>query len=224
MRHSRGARPAVDPASGALVRSGRLVALMILGSTIITLAIVATVAGVLMMPVSMMVSTPTASMVGIFTISTMPPTLSVVLASGVGVLVIAVIALALEALAVGLTLRPQRARVARLRMRDLGAPGPLHVTVLIPEHNEEVTLPDTLRSLQAQSRRPDRVIVIADNCSDATVVVARESGVEVFETVGNTHKKAGALNQVLATILPEARACDAYLDSARCALARARDT
>ena len=37
--------------------------------------------------------------------------------------------------------------------------------------------------------------MIADNCTDATVEIAREHRVEVVETVDNTDKKAGALNQ-----------------------------
>ncbi|MCH8559582.1 glycosyltransferase family 2 protein [Nesterenkonia sp. DZ6] len=80
--------------------------------------------------------------------------------------------------------------------------GPVTVTVLIPAHNEEASLPLTLSSLAAQSHRPARVIVVADNCSDDTVEIARAAGVEVFETVANTEKKAGGLNQVLAEILP----------------------
>ena len=79
--------------------------------------------------------------------------------------------------------------------------GPVTVTVLIPAHNEEASLPATLTSLQAQSLRPARVIVVADNCTDATVDLARATGVEVFESVGNTDKKAGALNQALAVLL-----------------------
>ncbi len=81
--------------------------------------------------------------------------------------------------------------------------GPIKVTVLIPAHNEEASLPQTIASLLDQSRRPDRVIVVADNCSDATVSLAREAGVRVFESVNNTKKKAGALNQVLRRLLPE---------------------
>jgi cellulose synthase/poly-beta-1,6-N-acetylglucosamine synthase-like glycosyltransferase len=81
--------------------------------------------------------------------------------------------------------------------------GPVTLTVLIPAHDEEAILPSTLPSLMRQSRAPDRVIVVADNCSDGTVAIARSAGVEVFETVANTEKKAGALNQVLATLLPE---------------------
>ena len=81
--------------------------------------------------------------------------------------------------------------------------GPVTVTVLIPAHDEEVSLPGTLASLVAQSHRPERIIVVADNCTDSTVDVARHAGVEVVESVDNTHKKAGALNQVLARLLPE---------------------
>jgi cellulose synthase/poly-beta-1,6-N-acetylglucosamine synthase-like glycosyltransferase len=80
--------------------------------------------------------------------------------------------------------------------------GPVTVTVLIPAHNEEASLGDTLASLLAQSHRPERVVVVADNCTDSTAAVARKAGVEVFESVGNTKKKAGALNQALRQVLP----------------------
>lgn len=80
--------------------------------------------------------------------------------------------------------------------------GPVTVTVLIPAHNEEATLPHTISSLLGQGRTPERVIVVADNCSDRTVHVARWAGVEVVESVGNVHKKAGALNQALRDLLP----------------------
>ena len=80
--------------------------------------------------------------------------------------------------------------------------GPVTVTVLIPAHNEEVPLPQTIASLLGQTHPPERIIVVADNCTDSTVEVARRAGVEVFESVGNTHKKAGALNQALRQLLP----------------------
>lgn len=74
--------------------------------------------------------------------------------------------------------------------------GPLRITVLIPAHNEEADIEATVRAALAQSRKPERVVVIADNCTDRTVQLCRAiAGVEVFETVGNTHKKSGALNQ-----------------------------
>jgi cellulose synthase/poly-beta-1,6-N-acetylglucosamine synthase-like glycosyltransferase len=80
--------------------------------------------------------------------------------------------------------------------------GDVTVTVLIPAHNEEELVGATIDSLMMQSRKPERVIVIADNCTDRTIEIAQERGVEVFETVKNTEKKAGALNQVLAQLLP----------------------
>ncbi|WP_198554432.1 glycosyltransferase family 2 protein [Nocardioides alpinus] len=80
--------------------------------------------------------------------------------------------------------------------------GPVTITVLIPAHNEEGCISETLASLLSQSLPPARVVVVADNCTDATVRLAEEAGVEVFETVGNTHKKAGGLNQSLARVLP----------------------
>ncbi|WP_245530283.1 glycosyltransferase family 2 protein [Cellulomonas flavigena] len=96
---------------------------------------------------------------------------------------------------------PLAPKIVMARTRGVYA-GPVTVTVLIPAHNEQASLPATLASLLAQSHRPERVIVVADNCTDATVDVARAAGVEVVETVGNTRKKAGALNQVLAGLLP----------------------
>jgi cellulose synthase/poly-beta-1,6-N-acetylglucosamine synthase-like glycosyltransferase len=80
--------------------------------------------------------------------------------------------------------------------------GPVTITVLIPAHDEEASLPGTIASLVGQSRPPERIVVVADNCTDRTVEVARAAGVEVVETVGNRHKKAGALNQVLREVLP----------------------
>ena len=80
-----------------------------------------------------------------------------------------------------------------------GAP-PLRLTVLVPAHNEAATIAATLTSLWSQTRPPDRVLVVADNCNDDTAEIARANGAEVFTTVGNTEKKAGALNQALAEL------------------------
>ena len=94
---------------------------------------------------------------------------------------------------------------------DLPAGTRLRCTVLVPAHDEEAVLARTLDSLASQTRRADRVLVIADNCTDGTVDVARARGVDVVETVGNTQKKAGALNQQLASLLPGLDARDVVL-------------
>lgn len=84
---------------------------------------------------------------------------------------------------------------------ELGTGSHAQVVVLVPAHNEEGALPAALDSLWRQTRRPDRVIVVADNCTDGTVAVATGAGAEVFETVGNVDKKAGGLNQALSILL-----------------------
>ncbi len=97
---------------------------------------------------------------------------------------------------------PLAPKVVMAANRDVFA-GPVTVTVLIPAHNEQGTLPLTLSSLLSQSHPPERIIVVADNCTDSTVAIAHRAGVEVFESVDNTDKKAGALNQALERLLPD---------------------
>ncbi|WP_242900732.1 glycosyltransferase [Actinomadura terrae] len=75
------------------------------------------------------------------------------------------------------------------------------VTVLIPAHNEVKQITETIASLRRQERPPDQIVVIADNCTDATAAFAQLCGVEIVGTRGNRHKKAGALNQVLDRLL-----------------------
>lgn len=85
------------------------------------------------------------------------------------------------------------------------------IVCLIPAHNEAASIGATVRGLLGQSRLPERVVVIADNCTDDTATLARAAGAEVLETVGNTAKKAGALNQGLARVLPDLQGDDVVL-------------
>lgn len=77
------------------------------------------------------------------------------------------------------------------------------VIALVPAHNEEEGIAEGVDSLLRQKRPPDRIIVVADNCTDSTVQIAQEMGVEVMETIDNTAKKAGALNQAFGRLLRE---------------------
>ena len=52
------------------------------------------------------------------------------------------------------------------------------VGVLIPAHNEEDLLPKTIPEILRQLRDSDRLLVVADNCSDRTAAIARELGAE----------------------------------------------
>lgn len=57
----------------------------------------------------------------------------------------------------------------------------ISVAVLIPAHNEETVIAETISSIIPQLKKQDRLIVIADNCCDRTATIAREMGVTVIE-------------------------------------------
>ncbi|MEU1973494.1 glycosyltransferase family 2 protein [Microbacterium sp. NPDC019599] len=153
--------------------------------------------------------TATVSLFGVWEVmySTAAPPIGVILAAaGFALLVAAVVALIERRIA-------KRARTSDDWQENPLAPkrvmaetrgiyaGPVTVTVLIPAHNEAGCIAETIASLRAQSLQPARIVVVADNCTDDTVSIARAAGVDVFETVANTKKKAGALNQALPAVL-----------------------
>lgn len=82
---------------------------------------------------------------------------------------------------------------------------------VLPAHNEAAHVGAAIAALRAQTTPPERVIVICDNCTDSTSVVALEAGAEVWQTVNNADKKAGALNQALDRLLPDADNDDTIL-------------
>ena len=101
--------------------------------------------------------------------------------------------------------RPQRRRrhaPSRAHAVDDFSGGTPRLVVLIPAHNEQDRIAEAIEGMWAQTRRPDLIVVVADNCTDATADIAYEHGADVFHTHGNTHKKAGALNQAIAWVLP----------------------
>jgi cellulose synthase/poly-beta-1,6-N-acetylglucosamine synthase-like glycosyltransferase len=55
------------------------------------------------------------------------------------------------------------------------------IAVLVPAHNESAAIAATLEDIKAQLRPGDRLLVVADNCTDDTAAVARLSGVEVVD-------------------------------------------
>jgi cellulose synthase/poly-beta-1,6-N-acetylglucosamine synthase-like glycosyltransferase len=76
------------------------------------------------------------------------------------------------------------------------------LVVLIPAHNEQDRIGAAIEGLWRQTRRPDLIVVVTDNCTDDTAEVAASHGAQVIATRGNTHKKAGALNQAIDWVLP----------------------
>ncbi|AGK57584.1 family 2 glycosyl transferase [Hyphomicrobium denitrificans 1NES1] len=71
----------------------------------------------------------------------------------------------------------------RSRQRQIALPNGDRpaVAVLIPAHNEAAGIEQTLSSIREQLRSFDRLIVIADNCTDDTASVATRAGAEVVE-------------------------------------------
>ncbi len=55
------------------------------------------------------------------------------------------------------------------------------VGILIPAHDEAAVIAATLGSILPQLAEGDRLLVVADNCSDETAAVARRLGAEVVE-------------------------------------------
>jgi hypothetical protein len=70
---------------------------------------------------------------------------------------------------------------------------PLRLVVLVPAHDERLTITDAVRSLTSCEYPPDHrtVIVIADNCGDETAQLAREAGAEVLERHDPMHPGKG---------------------------------
>ncbi|MEZ0267143.1 MAG: WecB/TagA/CpsF family glycosyltransferase [Phycisphaerae bacterium] len=82
------------------------------------------------------------------------------------------------------------ALLPRRKKPDAAAPRP-RLAILIPAHNEELVLRTTLDSLIPQVRDGDRLVVIADNCSDSTAALARAASVEVIERYDSVRRGKG---------------------------------
>lgn len=67
------------------------------------------------------------------------------------------------------------------------------LAVLVPAHNEESGIAATLAAVRTQLAPGDRLLVVADNCSDATADVARAAGAEVIERASQLRGKGYAL-------------------------------
>jgi exopolysaccharide biosynthesis WecB/TagA/CpsF family protein len=112
--------------------------------------------------------------------------------------IVATFALYLLALAVA-------SAIAR-RDRSVGAGTPgRHLAVVVPAHNEELLVARCVKSLLDQTYPPAlyRVIVVADNCTDATASIASGAGAEVMvrtepQARGKGHALRWAMDQLVA--------------------------
>jgi cellulose synthase/poly-beta-1,6-N-acetylglucosamine synthase-like glycosyltransferase len=86
------------------------------------------------------------------------------------------------------------APVATAAVDATGAPRRPRIVALLPAHNEADVVRASIEALLAQERPLDRIVVVSDNSTDATFAIASTyPGVTAIETVGNAHRKSGAL-------------------------------
>lgn len=64
--------------------------------------------------------------------------------------------------------------------RTLKGKTPGSLALVVPAHNESVHLIDTLKDLSAARRANDKIIVVADNCTDDTASIAEQQGATVL--------------------------------------------
>ncbi|MEJ1355181.1 MAG: glycosyltransferase family 2 protein [Candidatus Sedimenticola sp. (ex Thyasira tokunagai)] len=64
-------------------------------------------------------------------------------------------------------------------------------TIIIPAHNEEQTIASTLKGLSMQLDEMTHIVVVADNCGDATAAIAASHGVEVIERQDRENRGKG---------------------------------
>lgn len=67
----------------------------------------------------------------------------------------------------------------------------ISIAVLIPAHNESTGIIATLNSIKPQLKLTDRLIVVADNCSDDTAAIAAANGAEVIERHDTANRGKG---------------------------------
>jgi len=65
------------------------------------------------------------------------------------------------------------------------------IAVLVPAHNESIGIRRTIEALRAELQPGDRLLVVADNCSDDTATVAAQAGAEVIQRHDTTQRGKG---------------------------------
>jgi cellulose synthase/poly-beta-1,6-N-acetylglucosamine synthase-like glycosyltransferase len=93
-------------------------------------------------------------------------------------LLVPTLALALPAAVLALQVAAGRAPRGPLPAAPARAARP-RAAVLMPAHNEAAGIAEALAAVRPQLRPGDRLLVVADNCSDATAAIAAASGAEV---------------------------------------------
>ncbi len=67
----------------------------------------------------------------------------------------------------------------------------ISAAVLVPAHNEALVIAKTLENLKTQLGPTDKVVVVADNCSDDTAEIVRQYGFTALERSSDTERGKG---------------------------------
>ncbi len=65
------------------------------------------------------------------------------------------------------------------------------LAVVVPAHNEQAGIAETIDAILPQLGQNDRLIVVADNCEDQTAAIARSMGATVCERTDDEHRGKG---------------------------------
>jgi cellulose synthase/poly-beta-1,6-N-acetylglucosamine synthase-like glycosyltransferase len=88
------------------------------------------------------------------------------------------------------------------------------LAIVIPAHNEGPGIQPTLDDVKAQLRRGDRLLVVADNCTDDTAAIASAAGAEVIERHDPTRRGKGfALDFALKHLSQKPPDCVIFIDA-----------
>lgn len=105
--------------------------------------------------------------------------------------IIFVLIVALILLPVSLLVLQVLASLFPYRKKNLAKQLRPSIAVLIPAHNESDSMIPTLQSVWAQLTDQDRMIVIADNCSDNTADIAADNRAEVIKRFDDNYRGKG---------------------------------
>jgi len=80
--------------------------------------------------------------------------------------------------------------IPRRRRNALASSRP-RIAVLVPAHDEALHIGETVAAIGAQLKAGDRLLVVADNCSDDTAARARAAGAAVLERADDARRGKG---------------------------------
>lgn len=101
------------------------------------------------------------------------------------VVILPIVLLAIQIISAAIALKSTRKTTTEAQV-----PRPT-VAIIVPAHNEALGIANTIRSIQPQLSADDRLIIVADNCTDNTAQLAREHGVIVLERFNDVDRGKG---------------------------------